>query len=80
MAEWLAACAGCRLVPIDADDCDLASVMAALGQMVTGLADGDVSEQDLEQAERLQKLISALLINAHRRREAGTAPLRAVTT
>ncbi|MBM20769.1 MAG: hypothetical protein CMN87_12230 [Stappia sp.] len=75
VAEWLAHQAGCRLVPIDPDEVSISDTMAALGQTVSDLADGDVSDEDLEHIGDLERNLAALKRAALKRRWAAGARL-----
>lgn len=68
MAEWLALCAGCRLVPIRSTDATIADALAAAGRVVTDLSDGHVSDDDLEHMAKLEVALTSLRRSAIDRR------------
>ncbi|WP_249696486.1 hypothetical protein [Stappia sp. WLB 29] len=75
LAEWLADKAGCDLAEREAAPAPLISdAMAALGQCVQDLADGEVSEQDMGDIRRTIALLQGLL-EARARRGAQVMPM-----
>jgi hypothetical protein len=80
VAEWLALCAGCRLVPLDGGGAaDLPATIAALGTVVADLADGHVSDEDLTHIDALVAHIEAIKERAlDARRAAAADTLRVV--